>query len=599
MSPTRSQPRRPGFADVAQGAIVVLIAALPRFFRLDSGLRHEPDYDERVFVENALGMISRGDWDHHFYEYPGLLLWILRVVLSFTGARGPEAYFAARVVIALASALTIGLVFVAVSAWVSRRAAWIAALVLALSTLDIETAHMFRPDVVIAPLLLAALALTAPRAGDPKEAWGWAVAAIATAIKFSAALVFAPLVLISLCRRAKLARLAGLSLMALGLFVLLSPYTFLSGASSLTGMKTQLSYHYESGPTAGFFAMLGGFLGDTLPQALSIPGLLLCVWGAMTSLRAQPRWTAAWLAFPVLWILIFSTTGARYGRFMVPLLGVLCVFIALGFEDLRARSRLAALAAAAVSLGSLALASERYLADQGALTMDQALDWVQQAPGIEAVGSSILDLGAFNSSGREVVPLRGFRGEPVVASQFDALVMPGAATAPVGFALAARFLPESARRGPDIAVFRALVPRRFTALDLSAAVIHSSVPDRDAALIDGVVSTRWRSADGAAFIEITWSHPVLPSRLEIAFGAIAPERELGISLLDEIGAVEAHSVRPPMERQRPGTLGFSQVLAWSGRSTRRLRIDLKGTLPLRISELRVFTQGSDGAPPPH
>ena len=116
-------------------------------------------------MENALGMIVRGDWDHRFYEYPGLLLWILRIVLTVTGARGAEAYLASRTLVALVSSAAVLLVFAAVSSWVSRRAGLIVALMLSLSPVDVETAHMVRPDSVIAPLLFAALVLAAPREG--------------------------------------------------------------------------------------------------------------------------------------------------------------------------------------------------------------------------------------------------------------------------------------------------------------------------------------------------------------------------------------------------------------------------------------------------
>src|SRR6186713_920950 len=156
-----------------------------RLTHLDRGLRHQPEYDESIFVESALEMRARGDWDHRFYEYPGLLIWILRVIFSATGAEGAAAYLAGRILMAVASAITAPLVFLVGSRLVSSRAGFGAALLLALSPIDIETLSMLRPDTFIAPFLFAALACDGRSKGD--RPWlGWSFATIATAIKFSA-----------------------------------------------------------------------------------------------------------------------------------------------------------------------------------------------------------------------------------------------------------------------------------------------------------------------------------------------------------------------------------------------------------------------------
>ncbi len=571
------------------GVAVFGLAAVLRLVHLDSGLRHEPDGDERIFVENALGMIARGDWDHRFYEYPGLLLWILRAVLTLTGARGAEAYLVSRTLIALVSAATVLLVFAAVSSLVSRRAGLIVALMLSLSPVDIETAHMLRPDSVIAPLLFAALVLAAPRKREGFPRLAWVAATLATAIKFSAALVFAPLFVIALAASVTPTRIVAWSLSSLVLFAALSPYTLLGGFDSIAGMRTQLTYHYESAPMSGFARMLGGFLADTLPRALSLPGLALSAWGAALGLRARSRWLLGWMLFPTLWIVIFSTSSARYGRFVIPVLGALCLLAAVGLEDLFSRSRIVAFATAALALALPALATSRYLAFIGApQTLDRALDWLGDAPEIERVGSSIVDLGALETEGPEIVPLRGFHGEALVASLFDALVMPGAASAPPGFVLAARFAPGSLYNGPDVAVFRALSPRHLSALDLRDARVRSSAPARDPQLSDGPVSTRWRADASPAFIEIVWPAPVAPVGVELAFGATPPDREFKVQVSDDGGTIEAHSLRPPLDRQHQGVHGLSQLLSWPARSTRTLHIDLAGPVPLRIGELRVF-----------
>ena len=596
MSPTNAESRLPSGVpgsrnvDALGGVVVVAVALALRLHHLGWGLQHLPDYDERIFVENVLGMISRGDWDHRFYEYPGLLLWMLRGLLEVTGARGAEAYLVCRGFVAVFSTATVGLVFAIANAWVSRRAAFAAALLLAVSPLDIETAHMLRPDAVIAPLLLLAMFFAVPRTGAPRLGAAVLAATVATAIKFSAAIMFAPLAVVALRTRLRPARAAALALGALTLFSLLSPYTFLGGAESLAGMRTQVDYHYDEAEAPGFAAMLGGFLTDTLPRSLSWPGLMVGVWGLLASWRAGRRQTLLWLSFPVIWLLVFSTSGARYGRFLVPILGTLCVVLAIGVEDLLARSRPVAAGAGLAIAASLILsgASTRwYLGELEGLTMDRAMDAVRGLPNARFIGSPVVDIGALSSERTEVTPLPGLRGTEDAAAQFDALILPARMAAPTGFREVARIEPTSTHSGPALAVYRAVVRFEARSLDPALASLQSSATDREARLRDGVASTRWRSEGARGFMEIRFAEPTTPARLELDYGASPPDRDYAVVVTDDTGTVDTLPLRPPVEGQRMGA-PFSQVIAWSGRPTRRLRIDLAGGAPLRIGELRVF-----------
>ena len=78
------------------------LAAFLRFTALGWGLRHEPDWDERVFVQSAAWMVASGDLDHRFYEYPGLFVYLIAPAVALHGPPevGPDAYLAARRVVA-------------------------------------------------------------------------------------------------------------------------------------------------------------------------------------------------------------------------------------------------------------------------------------------------------------------------------------------------------------------------------------------------------------------------------------------------------------------------------------------------------------------
>src|SRR5436190_10232180 len=98
---------------VAALVVVLVLAAFLRFTALGWGLRHEPDWDERAFVESAAWMVASGDLDHRFYEYPGLFVYAIApaVALHDPPDVGPPAYLAARRVIAAFSVLSVVLAF--------------------------------------------------------------------------------------------------------------------------------------------------------------------------------------------------------------------------------------------------------------------------------------------------------------------------------------------------------------------------------------------------------------------------------------------------------------------------------------------------------
>src|SRR5262245_8375626 len=136
---------------------IVLLAAALRFTGLDWGLRHPPHNDERSFVENAEHMLRARTLDHRFYEYPALFLYLLVPVQAAAGD-GPGAYLAARGLVASFGVLSVGLVGLI---GMRRFGAWAglsAAALLAVSPLEVITAHEVRPDVALESFALVALA---------------------------------------------------------------------------------------------------------------------------------------------------------------------------------------------------------------------------------------------------------------------------------------------------------------------------------------------------------------------------------------------------------------------------------------------------------
>src|SRR5207245_9420354 len=138
-------------------SILVLAAAL-RLTSLGWGLRHLPDLDERWFVENVGRMLAARDLDHRFYEYPGLFFYLLAPVLAFLHPPdfGPGAYLAARAVVAAFGVASVGLTYLLGRHLGGRAAGLAACLLVAVSPVEVFTAHMLRPDVALETFVLLA-----------------------------------------------------------------------------------------------------------------------------------------------------------------------------------------------------------------------------------------------------------------------------------------------------------------------------------------------------------------------------------------------------------------------------------------------------------
>src|SRR5262245_20432705 len=174
-------------------ALILLAATALRFYGLDAGLRHAPHMDERDFVENVWQMIEHRDLDHRYYEYPGLFFYLLTPALAAVktaGPPGPRAYEVARGVVAAFGVLNVLLLHRLGRRLGDARLALLAALLLALSPVDVQTSHMVRADVVLETFVLLALAAflhVGERYADDLRAG--ALCGAALAVKFTGGLL--------------------------------------------------------------------------------------------------------------------------------------------------------------------------------------------------------------------------------------------------------------------------------------------------------------------------------------------------------------------------------------------------------------------------
>jgi len=540
---------------------ILLLAAALRAVGLGWGLRHPPHPDEGVFLDNVALMLRAGDLDHRYYQYPGLFFYLLYPLVWLLplgdDPPGPAAYLAARALVAAFGVAACALAYRLGREVASVRVGLLAALLLAVSPVAVETAHMVRPDVVLQAFTLAAL-LALLRVGPRLEGdlLSGAALGLAGAVKFTA--VF--LVPSYLCRRTivpgpRLRGALAAGAAALGVFVLASPYAALHVGDFVAGARAQVGYHYqERGLAPISYGRMVVFYLKVWPDALGVPAVLLCLAGLLPALR---NWRV-WVPF-----------------LLLPALGVAFVLAALGAEWLAGRRRwafglLAGLAAAVPLLGSLT-----YLRGGASpSTRDRALDAVEaSAPWGSLVISSVERLG-LDPSRLEVLELDGLgsgQRAQILEADFVVSADRDAPTVLAGLEKVMEAEPVNPWNGPRLTVWRvppsARPARRALRLEpgwLSASENAAELPQA----VDGRDDTWWRT-EGVQrpgdWLQLTLPVPARIDRIELDVDGIGRLGARELKLLasaDGVGFTEAATRpgRPRLDDQRVEGKTHSQVL---------------------------------------
>jgi hypothetical protein len=588
---------------------ILALAAVLRVTGLDWGLRHRPDLDERWFVENVGRMLAAHDLDHRFYEYPGLFFYLLAPVLAFLHPPdfGPGAYLAARWLVALFGIASTGLTYALGSRLAGRGAGLMASALVAVSPVEVFTAHMVRPDVVLECFALLAFLCFLRRGPEPRDDLlsGTAVG-VAAAVKFTGIFLAPSYLVYRLAAPGSRARGIALAAGAAALtFAVCSPYTILHLADAVRGAQVQVTHHYavrERGPES--YGDMVWTYGLGLVKAFGPVALLLVAAGALVSARDWRRWLGL-ILYPAVVIGVLSTAEIHFDRHLVPVIGVLSLFAGRAIASLATRSAVAAACAAVAAVALPLAASVDYVRGvSGPSTRDTVLDWIDQhVPPGSLVITTVSDLG-LDRQRYEVldVPRLDERTRPL-ALYADAIV-----TGPGDNESLVRQLqtlyaadPPNPHAGPRLVVSTAGADQKPAYEELRPEpkwLSASEAGDKLSALVDADRETAWMTAGPQA--PGAWIRIDLPSvrtlgGLELTLRGRG--RTYGKNLqvwVTEDGRqwarVTALAGRPPVARQLPSADGPVQVLVFEPCRARALRIEQAGRRdrPWGVAELRLL-----------
>ena len=326
---------------------VVLLAVVLRLPGLSGELGHTPiDMDENRLASNVQHFFITGELQHETVEhYPGVVFWLF-VAGSFIGyvkelSRGlsvrpdqlPVELF---VQWARLCNVLVGAGIVAFAGSIGRRligegAGLVAAVIVAIAPLSIETTTLVRNDpgmvlAVMATVYLSLVSLDSPR-------WRWVIAAgalagVATAIKYSSVFAIVPAVMGAAFRGSyghRVQRVA-LTLLAFVVAVAVTNHfvwsdvpTFLKQLADQVEITNRRHWAATSNPAAFYVAILDRF-------GTGLPLLWLAASFAVYGLCAGGARSLVFLSFPLLYIWFMTVRPAQFPRWVFPMLP----FVAIG-----------------------------------------------------------------------------------------------------------------------------------------------------------------------------------------------------------------------------------------------------------------------------
>lgn len=342
--------RQPSSTPIGAGAALVLIlvaAAAARLWYLTAGVPHAVGIDEPQVIDRAIRILRTGDWDTHIFDYPTLVIYFHALIAivrflwgalqgewsSLDGFRIDAIYTAGRFAAASIGVATVWLTYKLAAELSTRGVALLAAALLAVRSMHVRESHFILTDVPMTALttLSVWLAVRAARLGTVRAyLLAGGACGLAAAAKYNGGIAIVAVATAWLiAERTKPDRaLKGATIVAAATLGFLSgaPYTVLDMPAFLDGFAAQFSRFAEPlhGPDAAWRLYLKHLSPASAPATvpLALAGIAVALW------RAPARWLPA-VAFTFTYLYVLSSHSHVFGRYALPLIPLLCIFIAL------------------------------------------------------------------------------------------------------------------------------------------------------------------------------------------------------------------------------------------------------------------------------
>jgi 4-amino-4-deoxy-L-arabinose transferase-like glycosyltransferase len=330
--------------------VIVVGAAVLRFWNLGAGIPYAVGVDEPEIMERAVRMMKTGDFNPRFFDWPTLTTYLQFVVSCVTflvgSIRGQwthlnqigaaDMFLSARALTALFGAATVWVTFLIGRRWGTAEAL-VAALLMAVIPHHVRESHYVLADVPTAFLttLTCLLALRAHERGTI-AAFGWAglAAGLAASAKYNGAIAIlfpflagwltAGTLMVRVQRSLILCGAAGVGFLAGTPYAVLDMPKFLNDYARLAAVFAR-----ERQGEPGWSIYLKHLRG-----ALGWPALLMaCAGLAVSIVRAaigpgRVRWVLL-VVFATVYFAVMAGSYQIYGRYLLPLFPIVSVMAAV------------------------------------------------------------------------------------------------------------------------------------------------------------------------------------------------------------------------------------------------------------------------------
>jgi len=340
--------------------LIFLLGGFLRLYKLDFGLElpYVAHTDEPTQFNPAIRILTTGDLNPHFFNYPSLPIYLYTAVMGAgylvgrfldvyqsvadlqpvrtlqmsVGLYGtPQLLLLGRATSALFGTLTIGLAYL-LSKNLSKNK-WTpvpVALLVALSREHVRLSHYMAVDVMATFFCLACITACTLALVKNKPGWLWATAVLgglSTSCKYNYALLAIPVTLA--CTLApgvdwgkRMTRLVLCGLLFVGAFLAGSPYMLLDMQAAWKGIQAELKHYADGhlGQTGNSFTWYLDSLWGVNPfyLILGVPGIVLSIW-------RERRATLPWTVFTLVYFWLIGRQAVHFERNALPVMVLLMV----------------------------------------------------------------------------------------------------------------------------------------------------------------------------------------------------------------------------------------------------------------------------------
>ncbi len=344
--------------------LILLVALAARLDGVGFGLPALYDPDEPIFVLAGLKLISHHTLNPGWFGHPGsTTIYMLALIEIGTYAVGHwlgdfagtsdfvaaiyrdpgTIWLPARLFFVLCGVGCVALTFVVAQRVAGRRAALLAAALLAINALHVTWSQVIRTDVQASVFMLASLVFASriARTGRPLDYLGAAaMAGFACATKWPAATVIFATVAAAMLRahaapddaRRQLARLAAAGAAMVGATLLASPYLVLDFATVVSNLTGEASPHHLGATGGSFGHNLLWYFKEPLRGAFGIAGLAAGAAGLVVAVRRAPIVLAVVVAPLAVFLIAICSQRLIWARWIVPALPLLSILAAIGLD---------------------------------------------------------------------------------------------------------------------------------------------------------------------------------------------------------------------------------------------------------------------------